>query len=302
MLEKILFRIFLIFAKVMQLLPKKFRRFYFLFISRIVYYIAFGTNRIIKANLNLVYPNRFSDEEIKNIQKYSYFNMNLWLLSQIENLIITDEELLEEVQIEGAEIIDRLKERGKPIILISAHYGNMEMLNTYLNRFVTPIIQVARKSNFTEIDKFIVKSREKSGATIVFRDGAVKKLVKALMNKDVVSLIVDQKINHKDGVEVEFLGKRANQTRTPATLSRKFEACVVPIAIFNQDDFTYKIKIYNPIKPIKTENEEEDLKAMTQLHANALSDIINTDPKQWFWPHKRFKNYYKEIYEKNSNN
>lgn len=77
---------------------------------------------------------------------------------------------------------------------------------------------------------------------------------------------------------------------------------MVPFAIFNQDDYKYKIKIYEPIKPIKTENDEEDIKNMAQLHANAICDIIQTDPKQWFWPHKRFKNFYKEIYEKNSNN
>jgi KDO2-lipid IV(A) lauroyltransferase len=85
-------------------------------------------------------------------------------------------------------------------------------------------------------------------------------------------------------------------------LARKFDAYIVPLAIFNQDNYKYKIKIYEPIIPIKTSNEDDDLKQISQLEANAISAIIKEDKKQWFWPHKRFKSHYKEIYEKNFNN
>lgn len=302
MLKKILYWLFIFFVKVMQIFPKKIRRAYLFAFSRVVYFFARKTNRIIKANLDFVFDNKLSKEEIKKIQKYSYFNMNLWILSLIENLTVSDEELKKNVTIENVEVLEKLKKEKKPIILISAHYGNMEMLSCYLNKFVTPIHQVARQSNYEEFDKFIVYSREMSGANIVFRDGAVKKLVKALMKKEVISLIIDQNINSKDGIEVEFLGKKANQTATSATLARKFGAYVVPVAIFNQDNYKYNIKIYDAIEPIKTDNEKNDIKAMSQLHANAISAIISADPKQWFWPHKRFKAHNKEIYEKNFNN
>lgn len=302
MLEKILYRLFLIFVKFMQILPKKLRRGFFFILSRVVYFFARGTNKIIKANLDLVFDKKLSNEEIKEIQKYSYFNMTLWVLSQIENLTITDEELKSDVEIEGVEIIKKLQEEGHPIIMISAHFGNMEVLGCYFNKFVSPMVQVARESNFKEIDKFITKSRESSGAKIIFRNGAVRNLVKALTKKEIVSIIIDQKINDKEGTKVDFLGKDANQSSTSALLQRKFQAFVVPFAIFNKDDYKYKIKIYDPIKPIKTDDDKDDIEKLAQLHANAISDIIKTDPKQWFWPHKRFKNYYKEIYEKNSNN
>ena len=62
------------------------------------------------------------------------------------------------------------------------------------------------------------------------------------------------------------------------------------------------MKIYDPIFPIKTDNEENDIKELSQLQANALSAIILEDKKQWFWSHKRFKSHYREIYEKNTNN
>ena len=297
MLDQVLYRLFLVFVKLMQVLPKKIRRAFFFLLSRIVYLFANKTNKIIKANLDFVYDGKLSEKEIKEIQKYSYFNITLWVLSLIENLNVSDEELKENVSIEGEEILKDLKEQGKPVILISAHYGNIEMLGAYLNKFVTPLVQVARESNFKHIDDFIVQSREKSGAKIVFRSGAVKRLVKALMKKEVISLIIDQNINDKEGTKVKFLGKEAYQTSTSAVLSRKFDAYIVPVAIFNQDDYKYKIKIYKPIEPMKTQNEEDDILKSSQLQADAISNIINECPKQWFWSHKRFKFKNKEIYD-----
>ncbi len=301
-MKKIVYQLFLVVVFILRYLPKSLRRAFFRFVAYMGYLFARKTNRIIEANLNFVFNNSLSQTEIKEIQKYSYFNMVLWVQSLIENLDVSDEELKKTVKIENAHIIEDLKKEGKPLIFISAHYGNMEMLSHYINRFVIPVYQVARESNFEEIDEFVIKARESSGSKIIFRSGAIKTLVKAMIKKEAVSLIIDQNINSREGEEVEFLGKKAYQTSSSASLARKFDAYLIPIAIFNQDNYNYKIKVYEPIVPIKTDNEKEDLKNISQLEANAISAIIKEDKKQWFWPHKRFKSHYREIYEKNSNN
>lgn len=301
-MKKIVYKIFLALVFILRKSPKFIRRGFFRLLASLAYLFANKTNKIIKTNLKFIFNDKISEKEIKEIQKYSYFNMLLWVQSLIENLDITDEELLNTVSIENKEIVEKVISENKPIIFISAHFGNMEMLSTYINKNVAKLHQVARQSNFEEIDEFIVKAREKSGSKIVFRKGAVKKLVKALIKKEAISLIIDQNINAREGTQVNFLGKKAYQTSTSAILARKFDAVIIPLAIFNQDDYKYKIKVYNPILPIKTENEENDIKELSQLQANAISDIILEDKKQWFWPHKRFKSHYREIYEKNFNN
>ncbi|MFA9239124.1 MAG: hypothetical protein ACEQSQ_04420 [Candidatus Paceibacteria bacterium] len=301
-MKKIVYKLFLLVVFILRNLPKSFLRAFFRFIAFLGYLFAKNTNRIIETNLNFVFENSLSKDEIQKIQKYSYFNMILWVQSLIENLDVTDEELKKTVKIENAHIIDNLKKEGKPLIFISAHYGNMEMLGHYINRFHISVYQVARESNFEEIDEFIIKAREASGSKIIFKSGALKKLVKVMLKKEAVSLLIDQNINSRDGEEVIFLGKKAYQTSTTASLARKFDAFIIPIAIFNEENYTYKIKVYEPIIPIKTDNEKDDIKQISQLEANAISAIIYEDKKQWFWPHKRFKSHYREIYEKNPNN
>lgn len=301
-MKKIVYKLFLLVVFILRNLPKSFLRAFFRFIAFLGYLFAKNTNRIIETNLNFVFENSLSKDEIQKIQKYSYFNMILWVQSLIENLDVTDEELKKIVKIENAHIIDNLKKEGKPLIFISAHYGNMEMLGHYINRFHISVYQVARESNFEEIDEFIIKAREASGSKIIFKSGALKKLVKVMLKKEAVSLLIDQNINSREGEEVVFLGKKAYQTSTTASLARKFDAYIIPIAIFNEENYNYKIKVYEPIIPIKTDNEKDDIKQISQLEANAISAIIYEDKKQWFWPHKRFKSHYREIYEKNPNN
>ena len=301
-MKKIVYKLTLLVVFILRNLPKSFLRAFFRFIAFLGYLFAKNTNRIIETNLNFVFENSLSKDEIQKIQKYSYFNMILWVQSLIENLDVTDEELKKTVKIENAHIIDNLKKEGKPLIFISAHYGNMEMLGHYINRFHISVYQVARESNFEEIDEFIIKAREASGSKIIFKSGALKKLVKVMLKKEAVSLLIDQNINSRDGEEVIFLGKKAYQTSTTASLARKFDAYIIPIAIFNEENYNYKIKVYEPIIPIKTDNEKDDIKQISQLEANAISAIIYEDKKQWFWPHKRFKSHYREIYEKNPNN
>ena len=295
-MNKIGFKLFVFAIFLLRKMPKFLRRIIFKTLSRILYLIGKKTNKIVEANLKLVFED-IDANEIQKIQKYSYYNMLLWGQSLVEHIDINPDDIYKMVEVENKDFFDQLKAENKKIIVISAHFGNMEVLGYYMNKFVTPMVQVARQSKNPDYDKFLVESREKTGGKIAFRKGALKQLVKALMKKKVVSLIIDQNINQKNGIEVEFLGKKAYQSTSSSTLARKFDAYVLPIAIFNQGEDKYKIKFYEAIAPIKTENEEDDLKKHSQLQADALSNIILEDKKQWFWLHKRFKGFYNEIYK-----
>jgi len=281
----------------LAIMPKFLRRNFFYILSRVAYFCAKRTNNIIKNNLNFVFKNKLKNDEIKAIQKYTYFNMVQWVQTIIENMTITSEEVKRDVIIENVDIIYKLLNENKRIIFISAHYGNIEVLSSYLNRFVLPVTQVARKSNFRILEDYITKSREKSGSTIVYKEGALRHLLKALKQNKAISLIIDQNITPKDSIEVNFLGKKVYQSTAATILARKLDAYIVPLAIFNLDSYKYKIKIYDTIKPIKTDDEKSDFFKLTQLQADAISNIIMEDPKQWFWAHKRFKGHNKEIYK-----
>lgn len=290
------FKVFLFLIFLLRKMPKFLRRGIFSFLSKVLYVIGRKPNKVVESNLKFVFDD-ISNDEIKQIQKYSYYNMLLWGQSLIEHLDINKDEIKNKVEVENQEYFDKLRQENKKVIIISSHFGNMEVLSSYINMFITPLVQVARQSKNPRFDEFLTKSREKSGAKIVYRKGALKQLVRAMMKNEVVSLIIDQHVNKRNGIEVEFLGKKAYQTTSTATLARKFEAYIVPVAVFNQGEDKYKIKFYEPISPCKSDDEQADILKSSQDQADALSKIILEDKKQWFWLHKRFKGFYDEIYK-----
>lgn len=290
------FKVFLFLIFLLRKMPKFLRRGIFSFLSKVLYVIGRKPNKVVESNLKFVFDD-ISNDEIKQIQKYSYYNMLLWGQSLIEHLDINKDEIKNKVEVENQEYFDKLRQENKKVIIISSHFGNMEVLSSYINMFITPLVQVARQSKNPRFDEFLTKSREKSGSKIVYRKGALKQLVRAMMKNEVVSLIIDQHVNKRNGIEVEFLGKKAYQTTSTATLARKFEAYIVPVAVFNQGEDKYKIKFYEPISPCKSDDEQADILKSSQDQADALSKIILEDKKQWFWLHKRFKGFYDEIYK-----
>jgi KDO2-lipid IV(A) lauroyltransferase len=260
---------------------------------------ATNTKKIIKTNLELAFgKDKLDQNEIEKISKYCFYNMSLWVKSAIENSFMSKEQIKDMFEFENKHIIDNALKQNKKIILISAHFGNLEVLGYALNAFITPMVQVARESNFRQIDKFLTASRQSVGATIVYKDGAIRKLAKAIKQNKVLSLIIDQNINHVEGTAVKFFDHDAHQSSGAAFLARKFNAIVIPVAIFNQDDDKYKVKFYNELEPIITDDTKDDIAKMTQLQANAIENIIKEDPKQWFWCHKRWKSTYANIYKK----
>jgi KDO2-lipid IV(A) lauroyltransferase len=112
--------------------------------------------------------------------------------------------------------------------------------------------------------------------------------------------LVDQAIRPNQSIEVDLFGHPATHTPLASILSRKFAIDLIPAFISTEDYINYHIKIYNPIKTIRTEHQDEDLKYLTQAQANAMQTAIEAHPKEWFWMHKRWKNTTQNIYKANS--
>ena len=123
---------------------------------------------------------------------------------------------------------------------------------------------------------------------------ASRGLVKALKQNRILGLVVDQ--HNGSGIDVELFGHKVKQADSVARLALKFDAIIIPL-FFTMDSFgKYTAKFYEPIEP-KDFTSEDNIKKLTQEQANIMEKHILSKPDQWFWQHKRFKEYNKDIYE-----
>ena len=294
MVDYLLFIIYKIFSFVVLILPKSLIKIFLDGLSFVIYLFNKEHKYYAKANLDLVYGDTISEKEKYDIIRQSYKNLTYNLYEFIENQTLSLQELEKKIEVKNEDIIlDELK-KNKPIILVSAHYGNWEYITSYISLKYRPTTMVGRKMNNIYFNRDLENARNKHNSEMLYKDNSAKGLIKALKNLRIVGLATDQHISPAKGVEIEFLGKRAIQVDSTARLATKFDAVIIPVFFIMEDFRRYTIYFYDPIYPKDYDN---DIKRITQKEADIMSEQIRKKPQIWFWQHRRFKEFYKSIYE-----
>ena len=297
MVDYLYFGLYKFFAFILKVLPRDIMIKLMRGISWFAYTISKKHQKIINTNLDIAFNNTLNKKEKKAYGISAFMNLLDTTLGIIERDGMSKEEVIKNVTFEGEEIVKKYQDAGKKIIFITGHQGNWELLSQSIAiKFDLTLVGVGRKLDSDLMDKILKENRERFNVEMVYKKGAMKGCIKALGQKKAVGILVDQSIRKNQSIEVEFFNHPATHTPLASILSRKFEIDLIPAFISTDDYKNYHVKIYEPIKTVKTENQEEDLKQLTQSQANAMQRAIEAHPKEWFWMHKRWKNTEENIY------
>jgi KDO2-lipid IV(A) lauroyltransferase len=261
-----------------------------------IYTIDKKHRKIAHVNLELAYGDRISNEQKEKIVKASYLNLLLLLADFIKNQGISKEELLEKVTFENETVLSNALKNDKKIILITAHYGNWELLPLSLAAQFGPLTGVGRKLDSNAMDQILNKNRQQFDIEMLDKKGAMRDMISVLKHDRMLGLLVDQNTSENEGILVDFFGKPVRHTPAAAILARRFDALIIPAFITTDDHFHYKITFYEPIETDKTEDKDKDISDSVQKQAKITEEIIRKKPEEWFWLHKRWKNQFEERY------
>jgi KDO2-lipid IV(A) lauroyltransferase len=261
-----------------------------------IYTVDKKHRKIAHVNLELAYGDRISNEQKEKIVKASYLNLLLLLADFIKNQGISKEELLEKVTFENETVLSNALKNDKKIILITAHYGNWELLPLSLAAQFGPLTGVGRKLDSNAMDQILNKNRQQFDIEMLDKKGAMRDMISVLKHDRMLGLLVDQNTSENEGILVDFFGKPVRHTPAAAILARRFDALIIPAFITTDDHFHYKITFYEPIETDKTEDKDKDISDSVQKQAKITEEIIRKKPEEWFWLHKRWKNQFEERY------
>ena len=290
------YKLFLLFEKFLMILPKNARKSFFLFLATLAYYISAKSRKTVKQNLKFVFNDSLSDKEIRSITKYSFKNLLLNFLHLMEIRHMDLHELQKRVKIQNIEAVQKVHKEGRAIIYVTTHYSSWELGGTSIGAFIEPLGAVYRKMKDKNYESWVLESRSRFGNTNLEKTNVLKPLIKLIKDKKASGILIDTRMNKREGVDVEFMGKTISQTATPAYLARKFNAAIIPVTMRTDDDENYTLMIFDEIPVEKTDDEKADILKATQLQADWLTSLIRKEPKFWFWLHRRFKGEYPEIY------
>ncbi len=291
------YRLFLLLDALLMALPAHWRKRIFTSAAAVAHWAAKSRNRVIRQNLSFAFGDTLSEAEQDEIERYCYRNLALNVLQVMENRRSGIEDMERKVTFENRQKVDAYLAQGRNIIFISAHFGNWEIGAAALSAFVTPITAIYKGFKNEAFDPYLMEARNRYRMSMVEKDGALKHLTRTLKNGGSVSLMIDQSSNFRHGVAVDFFGHATYHASTPAALSYKYGAPIVPLYILSDDEERYTIRFEEPIEV--TSDDAEAIVEATQKQASTLERIIRAHPEYWFWCHKRWKSEFPELYRKN---
>jgi len=245
----------------------------------------FRSKKISHYNLSLALPNldKSKRNQIINNMWANYgkiFSEYMFMNEFRQNLRFS-----KKIIIENKEELEKIKSQKKPVIFISGHFNNFELMAMHLeksnidlaaiyrplnNKFLNPIMERIRK-------RYICKKQIKKGIS------GTKELLKEFKKGTSIALMIDQRVS--EGIKSNFFGKEALTTTIPAQFVKKFGTAVVPIYIERLIDNTFKLKIHKSIEFSNDETVDDITKKLNDI----LEKMIMTNPDQWIWTHNRWK-------------
>ncbi len=243
----------------------------------------FRKKTLILKNLNRAFPNEEIDNEkkIKKIwENYGRILSDYIYLKEFRNGTKNNY-----INVEGREILNSIKNKKSPVVFVSGHFNNFELMAMEIekndikvaaiyrplnNLFLNPMMENIRK-------KYVCKRQIKKGIS------GTREILKLFKNGVSIALMIDQRVS--EGKKIKFFNHEAYTTTIPAQLIKKFGCDVIPVHIERNRRYHFNIKFFEPISFDKNKNIMQVTLELNKI----LEKMILKNPDQWIWTHNRWK-------------
>jgi KDO2-lipid IV(A) lauroyltransferase len=193
-------------------------------------------------------------------------------------------------EIEGFERLRAIAESGKPVIFISGHLSNWEIMNAAIIAAGVPYMITYRAANNPHVDERIKAMRAAYGVTMFAPKGGdgAKELLIALQKGESVGLMNDQKFNR--GVPTPFFGHLVDTAPAPTRMAQRFGTVLQPLTIRRLRKARFRVTVHDPIPVDDTGKKGQDIETTVCKISAFIEQAVRDNPAEWFWVHKRFRN------------
>jgi len=240
------------------------------------------------ANLERAFP-EWPPERRRAVARASFGHLGTTLVEFfLRQPRLTMAEVEREVRFEGREHYEAAFARGKGVLLITAHYGNWELMGPRLARAGYQVSAVSRPADDPGIEVMIESIRTRCGLRQIPRRQAAREGLAALRRNEILAILLDQN-TAEGGVFVPFFGHPASTATGPAVFALKTGAALVPTFSVREADGTHTMKTWPPIYPEPSGNREADIRTLTAAVTSVIEAQIRERPELWSWLHNRWK-------------
>ena len=245
-----------------------------------------GAARTARRNMERALPDKTS-AEIDEIMRGMWDNLGRILgeWPHLNRLYLSDFD--GRVEISGAEILEQARDAGGPLIVITGHHGNWELVGAVCASLGAPLTVIYRPAQNRLVNRLVLWARRHftGGLLTKGRDAATGALA-LLKGGGNLGVLIDQKLN--EGVPVPFFGRDAMTSPVAARLAVGFRCPVIPVRAERTGGARYRVTIFPPMEIPDSGDRKHDQDALLPEMNRMLEGWVRERPDQWFWVHKRW--------------
>ena len=244
----------------------------------------FRAKKLIHQNILKAFPT-INHEDLNKIYTNMWGNYGRILSEYVFLKNFRNSEFENNIEIVGQDILNKIKKDEKPVIFISGHFNNFELMAMHIEKSGVDLAVIYRPLNNKFLNYIMEKIRKKYICKNQIKKGiaGTRQLLTYFKKKHSIALMIDQRVSQ--GIRCNFFKHEAYTTTIPAQFVKKFNCKVVPIYIERHHGINFNINIETPIeftKNCSTEKITRDLNIW-------LEKMILKNPGEWIWSHNRWK-------------
>ena len=239
------------------------------------------------ANVRAAFPVR-TDDECRAIVRGAFANLGRHVFELLRFDTMSAEQMLDLVEFEGLERVEHALALGRGVMFYTGHFGFWELqIMVHAVRF-EPILMVARTLNNPLLDAMIERVRTRVGTRIIPRQGAVRGLLRELLEHRSVGMMIDQHMQDRSAVTVEFFNRPAATTSSIAALALRAGVPVIPVFALPLAGGRYRMIYETPVDAPDPESPDA-VQTLTQRCTDVLEIYVRRYPELWLWMHRRWR-------------
>ena len=238
-------------------------------------------------NLQAAFPLR-SRAECRAIARgmFSHFGRLLTVLLKFSTM--TPEQMLARVEFEGEERVRAAHAHGQGVLLFTGHFGFWEINALVHALALQPMAVLARPLDNPLLHDLLESMRTTTGNSVIYRRGAIRRVLRALEANQAVAVLIDQHIQTADAVYVDFFNRPAATTSALAALALRTGAPVVPVFALPLPGGRFRMVYEHAVDP-PSADDPDAIREFTQRCTDVLEMYVRRYPELWLWMHRRWR-------------
>jgi len=287
-LQEITYKVIAGLLKLLGLIPRKTAFKLGNLIGQILFLADRKHRKIATENLTRSFGHEKSSHEIKILVKRVFNNLGQIIFEIGWSLMLERKDFQKYFNIQGLSNYSNAYNKGKGVLMLTAHMGNWELLSIVMVMAGYPVSVLYRPLDFFLLDRLFAMIRGRFGAELIPSAQSMRKILQSLKYGKVVGMLIDQNVDWYEGVFVDFFGHRACTNKGMALLARRTGSPVIPVFLVREKS-GFRAEFGSEIPLIKTEDIIKDVEENTRQYNRVIEDFIRQYPDQWFWVHQRWK-------------